>query len=222
MEQKGEVLYEISPKFEFLYELTTPMGRKMKSSFIAAIVGVIINILMGICKGYILNTNNIMIKNIYSVCSVIAIILLVVFIIVFIARVLYQILEYKGIKYKFYKDCLVCENTFLSQTKKTIEYSNIREVEIRRTFLDRIMNFGVIIIYTNADKTFESATVLYAVKNTVEKYNNIESLIHNKNISSGPIKVENDEIDNEISNTNPVEEYTQDASNDINPISENK
>ena len=39
MEQKGEVLYEISPKFEFLYELTTPMGRKMKSSFIAVIVG---------------------------------------------------------------------------------------------------------------------------------------------------------------------------------------
>ena len=130
--------------------------------------------------------------------------------------------EYKGIKYKFYKDCLVCENTFLSQTKKTIEYSNIREVEIRRTFLDRIMNFGVIIIYTNADKTFGSATVLYAVKNTVEKYNNIESLIHNKNISSGPIKVENEKIDNEISNTNPVEEYTQDASNDIDPISENK
>ena len=30
------------------------------------------------------------------------------------------------------------------------------------------------------------------------------------------------EIDNEISNTNPVEEYTQDASNDIDPISENK
>ena len=84
------------------------------------------------------------------------------------------------------------------------------------------MNFGVIIIYTNADKTFGSATVLYAVKNTVEKYNNIESLIHNKNISSGPIKVENEKIDNEISNTNPVEEYTQDASNDIDPISENK
>ena len=77
---------EISPKFEFLYELTTPMGKKMKSSFIAVIVGVIINILMGICKGYILNTNNIMIKNIYSVCSIIAIILLAVFIIVFSPR----------------------------------------------------------------------------------------------------------------------------------------
>ena len=35
---------------------------------------------------------------------------------------------------------MVYENDFLSQTKKTIEYSNIREVEIRRTVTDRIMN----------------------------------------------------------------------------------
>ena len=30
MEDKGEVLYELSPKFDFLYELTMPTGKKMK------------------------------------------------------------------------------------------------------------------------------------------------------------------------------------------------
>ena len=32
MEDKGEVLYEIGPKFNFFYELTMPTGRRLKSA----------------------------------------------------------------------------------------------------------------------------------------------------------------------------------------------
>ena len=99
-----------------------------------------------------------------------------------------QVLEYKGIKYTFYKNCMVYENNFLNQTKKTIEYSNIREIEIRRTLLDRMLNYGVIIIYTNAEKAYGSATVIYAVKDIEKHYNNIESIVHNGNIMNNPIK----------------------------------
>ena len=95
-----------------------------------------------------------------------------------------QSLEYKGIKYYFYKNCMVYENNFLNQTRKTIEYSNIREVEIRRTLTDRMLNYGVIIIYTNAEKAYgSSATVIYAIKDIEKHYNNIERIIHNGNTS---------------------------------------
>ena len=37
MEDKGEVLYELGPKFDFFYEMTMPTGKKMRSSFVSAI-----------------------------------------------------------------------------------------------------------------------------------------------------------------------------------------
>ena len=76
----------------------------------------------------------------------------------------------------------------MNQTKKTIEYSNIREIEIRRTLLDRMLNYGVIIIYTNAEKAYGSATVIYAVKDIEKHYNNIEKIVHSGNIMNNPIK----------------------------------
>jgi membrane protein YdbS with pleckstrin-like domain len=148
MEDKGEVLYELSPKFDFFYELTMPTGKKIKSSFITVIVTLILNIVCFAAKGYVSSLDNITISNVYGVSTIVCVILFIFSILLFISKIVMQVLEYKGIKYKFYKNCLVFENNFLSQTKKTIEYSNIREVEIRRTITDRLMNYGVIIIYT--------------------------------------------------------------------------
>jgi membrane protein YdbS with pleckstrin-like domain len=224
MEDKGEVLYELSPKFDFFYELTMPTGKKIKSSFITVIVTLILNIVCFAAKGYVSSLDNITISNVYGVSTIVCVILFIFSILLFISKIVMQVLEYKGIKYKFYKNCLVFENNFLSQTKKTIEYSNIREVEIRRTITDRLMNYGVIIIYTNADKAFGSATVLYAIKNTEEHYNNIESLIHNGNVISSPIKTGNstNDLKQEIDLKNAMEKketYTDyNATSDNNPL----
>ncbi len=188
MEDRGEILYEISPKFDFIYELTMPTGKKMKSAIVGAIIAAIINIVLLIFKKDILAMNNSSYALMYKACSVICLIILIFMILMAIARIILQSLEYKGIKYKFYKDCLVFENSFLNQTRKTIEYSNIKEIEIRKTIMDRILNYGVIIIYTNADKGFGSATILYAIKNTEEHYNNIENIVHNGKVISSPIK----------------------------------
>lgn len=224
MEDKGEVLYELSPKFDFIYELTMPTGGKMKSALAIVIVSIILNIILALGKGYILDVNNVKMLNVFNIVKIVCIILLIFTSLVFILRVVMQVLEYKGIKYKFYKNCLIFENNFLSQTKKTIEYSNIREVEIRRTVIDRILNYGVIIIYTNAEKAFGSATVLYSIKNTQEHYNNIESIIHNGSVLSSPIKTGdfNQDFKEETNLKNAMnrtETYTEsNAVSDKNPL----
>lgn len=188
MEEKGELLYELSPKFDFFYELTMPTGKKMKSSFIAVIVTLIINVIIEIARSMAQDAGNYNYMPMFKIVTVIGLIFLAFVVLLFVARIFMQVLEYKGIKYKFYNNCMVYENSFLNQTKKTIEYSNIREIEIRRTMLDRILNYGVIIIYTNAEKAYGSATVIYAVKDIEKHYNNIESIVHNGNIMTNPIK----------------------------------
>lgn len=224
MEDRGEILYEISPKFDFIYELTMPTGKKMKSAIVGAIIAAIINIVLLIFKKDILAMNNSSYALMYKACSVICLIILIFMILMAIARIILQSLEYKGIKYKFYKDCLVFENSFLNQTRKTIEYSNIKEIEIRKTIMDRILNYGVIIIYTNADKDFGSATILYAIKNTEEHYNNIESIVHNGKVISSPIKSgdSNKNLKEEIDLQNAMnrnEIYTDsNAQSDNNPL----
>ena len=152
MEDKGEVLYELGPKFDFFYEMTMPTGKKMRSSFISALVTAIITIAFFMFKDSLFADASSDIHNMLKIIGIVLIVVLVFFVIVFFARVLMQSLEYKGIKYYFYKNCMVYENNFLNQTRKTIEYSNIREVEIRRTLTDRMLNYGVIIIYTKSEK----------------------------------------------------------------------
>ena len=224
MEDRGEVLYELSPKFDFLYELTMPTGKKMKSAIVGAIIAAIINIVLLVFRNDIISMNNTTYSLMYKACATICLIIMIFMILMAIARVILQSLEYKGIKYRFYKDCLVFENSFLNQTRKTIEYSNIKEIEIRKTIMDRILNYGVIIIYTNADKGFGSATILYAIKNTEEHYNNIESIVQNGKIISSPIKSEdsNKNLKEEINLQNAMnrnEIYTEsNAQSDNNPL----
>ena len=228
MEDKGEVLYELSPKFDFLYELTMPTGKKMKSSFMAVVISLVITVVFEFLKSVAMDANNQNFLSIVKVLFVVGLVFLLFSILMFIVRIVMQSLEYKGIKYTFYKECLVYENNFLNQTKKTIEYSNIREIEIRRTLIDRILNYGVIIIYTNAEKGYGSATVIYAVKDIERHYNNIENIVHNGNVISSPIRSGDANVDfqNEVNLQNAMtrnENYNETtAASDVNPLDKNK
>lgn len=228
MEDKGDVLYELSPRFDFFYELTMPTGKKMKSSFIAVVIVLIINVILEFSKSVAIDAGNTSLLSVLKICTIIGYVFLAFVILLFIARIVMQILEYKGIKYIFYKNCMVYENKFLNQTKKTIEYANIREIEIRRTLLDRMLNYGVIIIYTNAEKAYGSATVIYAVKDIEKHYNNIESIVHTGNIMNNPIKtgdvskdfethdefVDSINTMNNVENTEKVEETQQNTTSE--------
>ena len=224
MEDRGEVLYELKPKFDFFYEIMMPTGKKMKSALLSVIILVIITIILAFSKSYVLGMNNELFNTLFNVSNIIVIIAMVFAIILFIARIFIQVLEYKGMSYKFYKNCMIFENNFLNQTKKTIEYTDIKEVEIRRTIMDRIMNYGVIILYTSAEKAFGNATILYAIKNTQEHYNNIESLIHSGRIISNPIRTEenHDAFKEQLNLQNAMdrnEEYNEsNALSDVNPL----
>ena len=178
MEDKGEVLYELKPTFNFLYELVMPTGRKIRSALMSIILAIVIKVILIFSKSYILGFNNELINSIYNVCDILMILVIILTMIFFAARIIFQILEYRGMSYKFYEDCMTSENTFLNQTRKTIDYINIREVEIRRSIIDRIMGFGIIIVYTNAEKAYGSATVIYVIKDTQRHYNEIEKIIY--------------------------------------------
>ena len=228
MEDKGEVLYELSPKFDFFYELTMPTGKKMKSSFMAVVISLVITVVFEFLKSVAMDANNQNFLSIVKVLFVVGLVFLLFSILMFIVRIVMQSLEYKGIKYTFYKECLVYENNFLNQTKKTIEYSNIREIEIRRTLIDRILKYRVIIIYTNAEKGYGSATVIYAVKDIERHYNNIENIVHNGNVISSPIRSGDANVDfqNEVNLQNAMtrnENYNETtAASDVNPLDKNK
>ena len=178
MEDKGEVLYELKPTFNFLYELVMPTGRKIRSALMSIILAIVIKVILIFSKSYILGFNNELINSIYNVCDILMILVIILTMIFFAARIIFQILEYRGMSYKFYEDCMTSENTFLNQTRKTIDDINIREVQIRSSIIDRIMGFGIIIVYTNAEKAYGSATVIYAIKDTQRHYNEIEKIIY--------------------------------------------
>lgn len=226
--ENDDVLYEVKPKFNLLYELTMPSGKKMKSSFISLVVVIIIKIILSVLENYLLKMDRISqyVNNVYEIVNIIMAILIAFLAIVFVIRIIMQILDYNGTSYKFTSNSMIYESKFLNQTKKTIEYANIKEVEIRKRILDRIFNYGIIIIYTNAEKTYGGATVLYAIKNAQDVYENIESLIHTGKIEEEPIKINNDE-DNKKEESFKVKEENKEeygnlnSNDDINPVSEN-
>jgi hypothetical protein len=65
--------------------------------------------------------------------------------------------------------------------KYTLRYDNIKEIEIRRTVWDRMNGYGIIIIYSNAEKSVDNGLILYAAKDPDETYAKIDEIIHRKN-----------------------------------------
>ena len=51
-------------------------------------------------------------------------------------------------------------------------------MEIRRTIWDRIIGFGVIVIYTNAENRRNNGLVVYALDNPKEDYEFVDKLIN--------------------------------------------
>ena len=116
MEDKGEVLYELKPTFNFLYELVMPTGRKIRSALMSIILAIVIKVILIFSKSYILGFNNELINSIYNVCDILMILVIILTMIFFAARIIFQILEYRGMSYKIYEDCMTSENSFLIQT----------------------------------------------------------------------------------------------------------
>lgn len=175
-----EVLYKLSPRFSFIYELFMPTGRKIKSTIGIMIIMFIITIFLFVSEPNINATDMVMFgdMSIMSLLKNICIIADILLIVKLAFHIIIQAMQYKHITYTFYKTHMVYEDDFLNQHRKNIEYSNIKEVEIRRTIFDRILGYGVIVIYTNAENSRNNGLVIYAIKNPKYSYEIIDSIVH--------------------------------------------
>lgn len=178
--RNGNIIHEIIPKFNFIYELGMPTGRKIKNTIFLIILFII---------GYviaILNKNNFAEQkimgdySIFNIINIVAIAGVIISVIKLIIHIILQSSQYNNITFKFYDDHMIYEDNFLNQHRKNIEYQNIKEVEIRRTIWDRIFGYGIIIIYTNAENEYSNGLVIFGIKDPKKHYDIIDNLVHTK------------------------------------------
>lgn len=198
MEDNREIKYQITPKFNFLYEMGMPTGKKIRTSIFVLIVFIVLTIIVALKAGSLTFANYEIFNNIKidKLLLILCIIADVVTAIKLVATIVFQKLQYNHVTYTFYDDMMVYEDDFLNQHRKNIEYKNIKEVEIRRTVWDRLLNYGIMVIYTNADNDRNNGLVIYSVKDPKAQYNIIDRLIHSLNNEKSNNKVENPNNEN--------------------------
>lgn len=179
------VLYEAKPRFNFIYELFMPQGRKIRMSVILFLLFLFVYVVFIKIEGYakleseLLKFTSI---DLYNIFNNIYIFIIIAMAINVIAHIVIHVWQYSAIRYKFYKEYLEYSDMFLNQQKKTIRYENIREIEIRKSVWDRINGYGTIIVYTNAEKNYNNGLVLYSMKNAKKIYDDIDKIVHSKEI----------------------------------------
>ena len=187
----------ISPKFNFIYELFMPTGIKIKTSFFMIIMFSILTIFV-VNYVSLLDITNLKIFNDITFSTILIVFsycMLGISIIKFIFHIVFQMMQYKYISYSFYDNHMTYKDDFLNQHRKNILYENIKEVEIRRTIWDRILKFGIIVVYTSAENEKSNGLVIYGVKNPDKFYDEIDILIHAKKVNPNKIEsVENTEV----------------------------
>lgn len=183
MDENREVRYQITPKFNIIYELGMPTGKKIRTALFALLVFIILTFLVAFKAGSMSIVNNDIFKNIKidKFLLILCFVADLVTIIRLVGTIVFQSLQYRHVTYTFYDTMMTYEDDFLNQHKKNIEYKNIKEVEIRRTIWDRILDYGIMVIYTNADNDRNNGLVIYSVKNPKYHYNVIDKLIHSSN-----------------------------------------
>ena len=235
MEDNREIKYQITPKFNFIYEMGMPTGKKIRTSIFVLILFIVLTILVALKAGSLTFANYEIFNNIKidKLLLILCIIADVVTAIKLVATIVFQKLQYNHVTYTFYDDMMVYEDDFLNQHRKNIEYKNIKEVEIRRTIWDRILDYGVMVIYTNADNDRNNGLVIYSVKSPKAHYNVIDKLIHSLNNEKNNNKIENynsenvnitDDVNNQNNNVNlnsvnnveNPEQYFKDSLKNIN------
>lgn len=199
-----EPKYVIKPRFSILYEMIMPTGKKIKKSLLMLLCVIILYIVLIIFKDIIDFDKIISGVNVDLILNTIFIILIIALCVKTAIHIIFQILQYKHLSFSFYDEYMIYEDSFLNQHRKTIQYSNIKEVEIRRTITDRILGFGIIVIYTNAENS-NNGLVIYSIRKPQECYNKIQHILEeSKNIRN---KISHEQS-NEVKNVDNQDEKT--------------
>lgn len=192
----NEEIYEFKPKYNLLYELLMPTGKKVRKFIVAILLCIILYICIN-TFAYGLFTNEIVGSfDIADILSILFIILGVLSLIALIIQIIFYHFEYKNISYKFYEDHIEYEDKFLNQQLKNIKYKDIKEIEIRRSIWDRIMGYSVLIVYTNADNSRRNGLIIYSVRYIDKYYDKLNELI--KKDKSEILDQKNQSLNNNI------------------------
>ena len=181
---ENETVYEVKPKFNLIYEMFMPTGKKIRNTISVLIIFIIGLIIFNVAfSNTDLQKSFGDIKNIKILDNIrlVFIFLIIIIVLKLIIHISVKLITYSNISYTFYKEYLEYKDSFLNQHVKTMQYCNIKEIEIIRTVFDRIMGYGVIVIHTNAENENSNGLILYSIKNAVEVYKNIDDTIHKKN-----------------------------------------
>ncbi len=177
---ENDIIFKVSPKYNFIYELGMPTGKKVRLSIISIIVCVFIFLIGIFAIGTIKNSTENDISLVKDIFIKVMIVAIVFFILKTIVHIVMQALQYKNITYNFYADRVEYRDMFFNQRTKIVKYDSIREIEIRKDVWERINKVGIIIIYTNAESKSRTGLVLYSIENANDVYKKIEELIYNK------------------------------------------
>lgn len=205
--RENEIVHEIVPKFNFLYELGMPTGKKIKSTLFLMFIFVVGYIVLLINKNSIsINQSVSSSIDIVSILNIVLLIGIIFTIIKLVVHIVFQSIQYKNIRYTFYRDHMTYEDSFLNQHKKNIEYKNVKEVEIRRSIWDRILGYGIIVIYTNAENEYSNGLVIFSIKNPKEHYDIIDKLVHSPLNTYNEETKANPKVEEVVENVENVEE----------------
>ncbi len=105
------------------------------------------------------------------------ILMLAIYILYLIVFTVYNKLKYKANVYKFYDDKIIYTNSFINKQVKKLNYSDIREVNVGQTFLQRMFKIGTIMITVNSGNVLTNKIFIYGVKNLDEQYKKMEEIM---------------------------------------------
>lgn len=111
--------------------------------------------------------------------KVFSIVILVLFVIalIYIGVGYLKKVQFEHLIYKFYPDRLEYEDGFLNKAKKRIKYSNVREINLRRTVTERIFKLGAIVISTSAEGGYSGISISN-LRDSEEIYEKIQEIIN--------------------------------------------
>lgn len=184
--------YVIKPRFSLIYELIMPTGKKIKKALLMCLCMIFLYLIFSFFRNYIDLSNVFGRFDVNFILSMIFLVLFVIFFIKLAIHIAFQVLQYKNLSFSFFDDYMVYEDSFLNQHTKTIQYSNIKEVEIRRTVTDRVLGYGIIVIYTNAENS-NNGLVIYSIKNPQECYDKIQNILEKVRNSNKHIEIKDNE-----------------------------
>lgn len=221
-----EIKFKLKPKYNFIYELFMPTGTHVKNAFVSTIIMLVLFLGLGFVDldnsdSTVFSDYNLDLTSGIIITKQIVFVLTIIASIYFAIRLILQIMQYNRTTYTFYEDKVLYEDLFLNQKRKTLLYSNIKEVEIRRSIWDRINRRGIIILSTNAEKRVGHGMIIYSVEDVKKMYDDISTLIYayNHNDRKRSDDVNNNESVNNIEKNAINNDYMQNnnlANNTIN------